>query len=97
MVLMLPISTAGIAVGVYLRTSEFKREDALLHLVAMAGCQAAESLVPGPYRDGEPGYHARNDSDGDGVACGIPPQVATPQQAEPPRQRTVGTAKFVRP
>nr|WP_108860161.1 MULTISPECIES: excalibur calcium-binding domain-containing protein [Ruegeria] len=104
MILMLPATTAAIAVGVFLRTSEFESPDALLHLVALAGCQAAEALVPGPYWDGEPGYHARNDTDGDGVACGATaPQFATPQPAADPQpaaaapQRQVGTAKFVRP
>ena len=104
MILMLPATTAAIAVGVFLRTSEFEGPDALLHLVALAGCERAEALVPGPYRDGEPGYHARNDANGDGVACGAavpqytaPQSTAVPQTVEAPQQRQVGTAKFVRP
>ncbi|MES0826360.1 excalibur calcium-binding domain-containing protein [Ruegeria sp. SCP11] len=101
MVLMLPMTTMVIAVGVYLRTSEFEREEALIHLIAMAGCDAVEKLVPGPFVAGEPGYHARNDPDGDGIACGevalVPVQNTLPQQADTPRSRSVGTAKFVRP
>ncbi|MBO9445505.1 excalibur calcium-binding domain-containing protein [Ruegeria sp. R14_0] len=107
MLLMLPATTAAIAVGVYLRTSEFESHEALLHLIAMVSCDTAGSLVPGPYREGEPGYHARNDLDGDGVACGtIAPVAATPQSAEAPQSpqpaeaqqsRQLGTAKFVRP
>ncbi|WP_170414759.1 excalibur calcium-binding domain-containing protein [Ruegeria atlantica] len=104
MILMLPATTAAIAVGVFLRTSEFEHQEALLHLIALAGCHAAEALVPGPYRDGEPGYHARNDTNGDGIACGTavpqyaaPKPAAAPQPVEAPQQRQVGTAKFVRP
>ena len=101
MVLMLPVTTISIAVGVYLRTSEFEREEALVHLIALAGCGAVESIVPGPFVEGGPGYHARNDPDGDGVACGThapaPVQRAAPKQSESTRSRTVGTAKFVRP
>ena len=101
MILMLPVTTLGIAVGVYLRTSEFEREEAVIHLIAMAGCKSVESIVPGPFFAGEPGYHARNDPDGDGVACGtvsLPPaQETPPQQAETPSRRAVGNSKFVRP
>ncbi|WP_170466972.1 excalibur calcium-binding domain-containing protein [Ruegeria arenilitoris] len=107
MVLMLPATTAAITVAVYLRTSEFESHEALLHLIAMVSCDTAGSLIPGPYRKGEPGYHARNDADGDGVACGtIAPITATPQSAEAlqsplrpeaPQSRQLGTAKFVRP
>lgn len=101
MVLMLPVTTLVIAAGVYLRTSEFGREEAAIHLIALAGCPAVESLVPGPFLAGEPGYHLRNDPDGDGVACGTtasaPVQHAAPQRAERSGQRAIGNAKFLRP
>lgn len=101
MVLMLPVTTIGIAVGVYLRTSEFEREGATIHLIALAGCSAVGSFVRGPFYEGQPGYHLRNDPDGDGVACGpavpSPVQNAAPNQAEAPSSRTVGNAKFLRP
>ncbi|WP_170762450.1 excalibur calcium-binding domain-containing protein [Ruegeria lacuscaerulensis] len=101
MVLMLPVTTLVIAVGVYMRTSEFEPEEALIHLIALAGCKPVESLVPGPFLAGGPGYHLRNDPDGDGVACGtysLPTtQNTSPQQAESPGRRAVGNAKFVRP
>jgi len=101
MVLMLPVTTLVIAVGVYLRTSEFEREEALIHLIALAGCKPVEALVPGPFFAGQAGYHLRNDPDGDGVACGVysPPtaQDTLPQQTESPNRRAVGNAKFVRP
>ncbi len=101
MVLMLPVTTLGIAVGVYLRVSEFESEEALIHLIALAGCKPVEAIVPGPFLAGEAGYHLRNDPDGDGVACGTysvdSAQETLPLQAETPRQRVVGSAKFVRP
>ncbi|CUK01686.1 hypothetical protein RUE5091_02281 [Ruegeria denitrificans] len=101
MVLMLPLTTMAIAVGVYLRTSEFKHEEALVHLIALAGCGAVETIVSGPFIEGRPGYHPRNDPDGDGVACDIrrpaAGQSAVSQTAETPRSRSVGNAKFVRP
>ena len=111
MVLMLPATTAAIAISVYLRTSEFESHDALLHLIAMSGCKFAEALVPGPYLDGQPGYHARNDVDGNGVACeatvprlGAPSQSAeagpsneTSQEVGGSQPRKLGTAKFLRP
>lgn len=101
MVLMLPVTTIGIAVGVYLRTSEFEHDEALLHLIALAGCNAVENIVPGPFVAGGPGYHKRNDPDGDGVACDTRSVVfepsAPPQHTEAPEARRVGTAKFVRP
>ena len=101
MVLMLPVTTMGIAVGVYLRTSDFEREEALIHLIALAGCDAVKNVSPGPFLTGGPGYHPRNDPDGDGVACdtiaAAPVADAVPQQTGERPSRTVGTAKFVRP
>jgi len=101
MILMLPVTTAVIAMSVFIRTSEFEREDAVLHLIALAGCQTVISIAPGLFRVGEPGYHRRNDPDGDGVACGTiaPP---TPNSSASPRSdaskpRAVGNAKFIRP
>ncbi|WP_420585076.1 excalibur calcium-binding domain-containing protein [Ruegeria sp.] len=95
---MLPITIAAIAAGIYIRVSEFEREAALVHLIALAGCQTIETLVPGPFYAGGPGYHPRNDPDRDGVACGTPapsePQSAQPQTSAP---RAVGNAKFLRP
>jgi len=80
-----------------------------MHLVALAGCDAARSVGLGPMRKGELGYHQRNDPDGDGIACqtGQVAQYSRPKPVQsvlpgpdPSRnqaQRRVGTAKFVRP
>ncbi|MFY2823563.1 excalibur calcium-binding domain-containing protein [Ruegeria sp. MALMAid1280] len=101
MVLMLPLTILSIVVAVYLRISDFEREQALIHLIALAGCDAVETVVPGPFLAGGPGYHPRNDPDGDGVACETiaptPVSGAVPQQTGTRPSRTVGTAKFVRP
>ncbi|WP_245709743.1 excalibur calcium-binding domain-containing protein [Ruegeria halocynthiae] len=109
MVLALPLTTGMIAIGVYLRISDFERHEAVIHLVALAGCDTVQRIVQGPFFEGRPGYHKRNDPDGDGVACGSPglqkprnvamPGGArsAPQSVEAPKERTVGTAKFLKP
>ncbi|MGV6805618.1 MAG: excalibur calcium-binding domain-containing protein [Ruegeria sp.] len=107
MVLALPLTTGVIALGVYMRTSDLERTEALMHLVALAGCDAARTVGLGPMREGQLGYHKRNDPDGDGVACetrlqasprgAVPVRSATPAQSSAPKVRAVGNAKFVRP
>jgi len=107
MVLSLPVTVAGIALGVYLRTSEYDRTGAMMHLWALAGCEAAQSVGLGPMRRGQLGYHTRNDPDGDGIACEtgpvyrpqgvVPVQSARPAPEQDQARRRVGTAKFVRP
>ncbi len=101
MVLALPLTTGLIAVGTYMRVTDKERPDAVLHLVALAGCDAARAIGFDTFHKGQAGYHARNDPDGDGIACestvsGTPSQQAQPR-AQAPNQRTVGNAKFVRP
>ncbi len=101
MVLLLPLTTVVIATGVFLRLSEFERDEAVIHLIALAGCDATQSLGVGPFYEGQAGYHKRNDPDGDGVACGAAsvPRASAPQahNSPEPQQRSLGTAKFVRP
>ncbi len=101
MVLLLPLTTVLIAVSVFIRLSEYDRDEAVIHLIALAGCDATQAMGIGPFREGQPGYHTRNDLDGDGVACGFAeapgPQAAQPESRVDPQQRSVGNAKFVRP
>ena len=101
MVLALPLTTAAIAFGVYMRTSDFERTEALMHLIALAGCDAAHAVGLGKMHKGQPGYHARNDPDGNGVACEsggtAKPSFNAPRQSENTGSRMVGGAKFVRP
>ena len=105
MILALPITIACISFGVYMRTSPYEPDEALLHIVALAGCDAARAVGVAPSYRGMVGYHTRNDPDGDGVACDEPRPVAagTPaaSAAKAPvrqvKERTVGGAKFVRP
>lgn len=106
--LKLPIVAGSVAVSLYIYTSPFDPPKALAHLVARAGCDAAASVNLAPAYRGGLGYHARNDVDGDGVACGVVPDIATSlmrgvtgQTAALPDQggsyRRAGGAKFVRP
>ncbi len=106
MVLALPLTVAAISVSGYLRVSDFDRSDSVLHLIAMAGCDVTEKLGFGAFREGSPGYHARNDPDGDGIACeigAVTPVQSTraepqqPRQTEQTSERKVGNAKFIRP
>ena len=67
--LSLPIVTIAVTVSLYVRTSDYDPPDALAHLVARTGCDAAWAIGLAPSYRGQLGYHARNDPDGDGVAC----------------------------
>ncbi len=105
-VLLLPVVVVGLTVSIYIRTSPYERDDALRHLAALAGCETALAMGLAPAYEGDLGYHRRNDSDGDGVACGdvagaaVPPALAgaTPPPGEPAPAARPGTgAKFLRP
>jgi len=109
--LSLPVLAVSVALSVYIRTSDYDPPDALAHLVARFGCGAATSIGLAPSYRGGLGYHARNDPDGDGVACDVvagfdamPVQavensapVAAPVQTRDFSQRMSGGAKFVKP
>jgi len=103
----------GVAVSLYVRTSPYDPPDAFAHLVARASCDAARTVGLAPSYRGELGYHARNDADGDGVACerlyrfGAPSEeilapaqsveIAAPVSAKGTPNRMMGGAKFVKP
>lgn len=101
MVLILPLTIGLMAASIFLRISEYEKDEALIHLIALAGCKATQAVGAGPFRKGQPGYHARYDIDNDGVSCEtIGPSHATytlPQQGGSEPIRSVGNAKFVRP
>ena len=106
--LLVPVVTVALTVSIYIRTSPYEAPDALRHLLAMGGCDVAAKLNLVPNYRGEVGYHARNDADGDGVACGsaiasVAPQApARPAELAPvqPVQSVssrISGAKFLRP
>lgn len=99
LLMALPIMAGGVALSVYVRTSPYDPALAVRHLAALAGCDAAQAMALAPARRGEPGYHARNDADGDGVACGPRTAAAFTSAPEVPQPggRMAGGAKFVRP
>ncbi len=68
-VLSLPFVATGVAMSLYVNTSPFDPPQALAHLVARVSCDAAATVNLAPAYRGGLGYHARNDHDGDGVAC----------------------------
>lgn len=65
-----PFLATSLTVSIYIYTSRYEPPDALRHLIALTGCAAAAKIGMTPTYLGEMGYHARNDADGDGVACG---------------------------
>lgn len=105
----IPVLATTIGLSVYIRTSDHAPGDALRHLVAMAGCEAAAAVRLAPAAQGQLGYHVRNDADGDGIACGhAAPDLASRIAARapaPPVDTTLGPAdrqmsggaKFVKP
>lgn len=93
----IPVIALATALSVYIRTSPYPPSAALAHLLARAGCPAAAAIGLAGARAGELGYHARNDPDGDGIACA---PAAVPEGLVAPGQVIVtkaGGAKFVRP
>lgn len=106
--MMVPVVSGVMTASIFMQTSPFGDTDALRHLIALAGCDAAMKVHVAPAVVGQPGYHKRNDPDGDGVACdeGLTiASIAPPLPHEPPapetspmiEQRYVGGAKFVKP
>ncbi|MFA3920727.1 excalibur calcium-binding domain-containing protein [Ruegeria hyattellae] len=107
----LPLLMFSTVLGVYIRTSPYPAEQALQHLVAMAGCEAAAKVGVFEVREGMPGYHLRNDPDGNGVACEARTIAAIPVQsvetvqasrdtspsADSTDRRQLGNSKFIRP
>lgn len=88
-----PVTAAAIFFSVYLRTSPFPPEAALLHLLAAQSCGVADALGVAPARVGAPGYHAKFDADGDGIAC---ESVVVGGQSDV-QAAYRGGAKFVKP
>ncbi|MEM1386313.1 MAG: excalibur calcium-binding domain-containing protein [Pseudomonadota bacterium] len=93
----IPLLTITITMSVFVRTSEHGPEDAMRHLLALAGCDTALTVGLAPARAGELGYHARNDPDGDGVACDTLANTQAVSAPPPEVERRVGGAKFLRP
>lgn len=100
-VLLVPVVTLALSVSIYTRISPYERTDALRHLAALAGCDTAASMGLAPAFEGGLGYHARNDPDGDGVACAAQDRAARPAATSglaPEVPKYVrGGAKFLRP
>ncbi len=97
----IPVIAAGVAVSMYIRTSPHEPQNALLHLVAMSGCEGAALVGLAPATKGRLGYHEANDADGNGVACEPADEVAaasTPRFGNPEsEERIVGGARFLKP
>lgn len=110
LILWLPCVAFAVGISAYVRTSPFAPHEAVAHLIARGGCDAASFVGLAPAYRGEPGYHARNDPDGDGIACGSKPVLAEQSLPRPVlsdaaktgrarrgETRFIGGAKFVRP
>ena len=97
--LLVPVVTVGLTASIYIRTSEYPPEDALRHLLSLAGCKTAATLNLAPAYRGSIGYHVMNDPDGDGVACESENVTVAVLPPEPPAPtgRVANGAKFVLP
>jgi len=102
--MLVPVVAAIMTASIFMQTSPFGDTDALRHLISLAGCDAAMKVQVAPAALGQPGYHKRNDPDGNGVACDEGLEIAyvapaMPQEPMTPavEQRIIGGAKFVRP
>lgn len=107
----LPLVMCSTALAVYIRTSPYPAEQALQHLVAMAGCEAAAKVGVFEVHEGMAGYHASNDPDGNGIACEVQSNTASLESTNDTVQaarvsapvagdtarRSIGNAKFIRP
>ncbi|WP_254446006.1 excalibur calcium-binding domain-containing protein [Ruegeria sp. HKCCD7255] len=105
MIVALPLTTAMLVLAIYPRATSFERHEAIIHLVAMAGCDAVAAIGFGHFREGEPGYHKKYDPDGDGVSCPsvfhaqvpLTAEALKPVSTQAPAPRSVGSAKFITP
>jgi hypothetical protein len=98
--LSIPVFAFLVATSIYIRTSPYEPPLALAHLIARVDCDAAHSVGLAPAYRGGLGYHARNDEDGDGVACegvGLDMAFTTSEPVQQDPARTAGGAKFVKP
>lgn len=103
----MPVIAASVALSLYVRTSPYSPQNAMLHLVAMSGCNGAKAVGLAPATKGRVGYHERNDPDGNGVACEPEDAVAEAALAGPmilsngeqrdSDARIVGGARFIKP
>ncbi len=96
-ILFLPVVIASISLSIYIRTSPFPMQVTIAHMMSMSGCAMTRHLGLAPAVKGAPGYHVRNDANGNGVACETGVYVDTAQPAESRSTRSVSGAKFVRP
>ncbi len=101
-VLMIPIVTLSVTVGIYVQISPYERQETLMHLAAMAGCDTALKFGLSDMHEGELGFHARNDTDGNGIACESGDRVAALETGAAPTGDVVeirqsSGAKFVKP
>lgn len=101
----IPFIFVSVAVSVYIRTSEYEPPQALAHLIARVDCDRARAVGLAPAYRGGLGYHARNDADGNGVACeqgnrlaaAVVDRDTVTTSAPKAPVRMVGGAKFVTP
>jgi hypothetical protein len=55
---LVPVTTLAVTVSIFTATSPFEREDSLRHLVALGGCEAAQTVGLVHMVEGAVGYHA---------------------------------------
>jgi hypothetical protein len=69
MLMMMGLGFAGGSVGLFSYKSAWPVATDLRHLVATLHCDLADRVKLAPAQVGSPGYHIRNDRDGNGTSC----------------------------
>lgn len=85
----IPVVAATVAAAILMVASPYPPRDALNHVLALSGCETAGALGVAGARQGMPGYHARLDPDGDGIACAAPDTTAVAAISVPNGERTL--------
>ena len=62
--------------GLFAYKSPWPTETDMRHLAAVLHCDIADRVGLAPANEGQPGYHARNDRNGNGVSCETGTSVA---------------------
>ncbi len=69
MVMMAAIAIGAGSAGYFAYNSPWPTETDMRHLAATLHCDIADRVGLAPANEGQPGYHARNDRNGNGVSC----------------------------
>ncbi len=91
------LAALGATAGYTMYQSPWPLETDLRHHAATLHCDLAEKVGLAPAHAGEPGYHQRNDRDGNGVSCEIHTAAAVTRPERKTASNTLATPRLVWP